>query len=671
MQTILRQNPLLRTTFAVLLGVYLGYYTEIANYISLPILAALAVVLLVLHYFTRGRQHDLAGGILSIASLIGGMCLVVQQFPSTQVSHFSHFLLDENETYILITFVNDNRIEGEVLEINGNRSEGKVVVYLWSLSDTSISVSDLVYADLEIRSIDQPVNPAGFNYRDYYASRGIFHQANIRKAPFVVARQYQGSLWGWFARLRSKGETLLNSTPMRDEELALAKALLLGDKNDIPDEMKQRYASTGTMHILAVSGLHLGILYLIIRSVINPFFSRFRRGLVLQSLILVIILWSYAIVVGATSSVCRAAAMFTLFEGSQLLSRRTYPVNSLCAAGLILMVFDPLSALSVGFQLSFSAVLGIIVCYRSIEKLLIIENNIGHKIWQMISVSIAAQLFTLPLAVFYFHQFPLYFWISGLVAIPLAFATLLTGFLLFAFSWIPAVVLVMGWILARITWMMNAWISFVETFPGVVLKELWIDHTQLFLLFALIGGIALFLCTRGKTALLVMIGLLCISEVYALVDKYKLTKEKELVIYANFRYPDADLFVNRHVFPLSNAVMESSRASDRYRAARRTLRQLDYSSLDGDLVIVDGLQLYSSNLEYDESFLPQSVDVVWLRSEPIVENLLHFLPLDPWIVLDGSLPPWVSKNSYERLDEAGFRVHDIRSQGAFRYKLEP
>ena len=168
--------------------------------------------------------------------------------------------------------------------------------------------------------------------------------------------------------------------------------------------------------------------------------------------------------------------MFSLFELGLLASRNYYPVNTLALAAFILLILDTNGLYDVGFQLSFLAVLGIVTCQKNIQQAWHIDHPVGFKIWQMVTLSISAQVFTFPLTIFYFHQFPVYFWLSGILAVPFAFLVLLFGLLTLLFFWVPGLNYLLGQMLSASAQLLNTWIFLVQKLPGMVVEGIWINN---------------------------------------------------------------------------------------------------------------------------------------------------------------------------------------------------
>jgi competence protein ComEC len=220
------------------------------------------------------------------------------------------------------------------------------------------------------------------------------------------------------------------------------------------------------MHVLAVSGLHVGIILEILLFLLGRFPRIFSKNAAV--LIALIILWSYAAVVGFSPSVVRATFMFTLLALAKMMSRQTNSLNVLLFAACIMLFTDPLLIYDIGFQLSYLAMAGILLLYRPIESTFYIPNRFLKKIWQGTAVGIAAQLFTLPVTLYYFHQFPNYFMLTNVGMMVFAGLVLGTGLLLFVSSWIASIGQVVAVILGMTLTIMILFVETIENLPGAV-----------------------------------------------------------------------------------------------------------------------------------------------------------------------------------------------------------
>jgi competence protein ComEC len=291
------------------------------------------------------------------------------------------------------------------------------------------------------------------------------------------------SLYAFAIRSRIYFKEIIYAQITAHRERAIALALLLGTKEELTPEIRETYAAAGAMHVLAVSGLHVGIVYGLI---LLLFRNAYKRP-VMKWIYLVVTLgtlWSYALITGLSASVLRAVTMFSLMTIAKVARREGNIYNTLSAAGLLLLCYDPYMIMSVGFQLSFLAVFGIVYITPKIYHRVMVDQYLLNKMWEATCVTLAAQISTLPLVLLYFNQIPTYFFLANLVVIPAAFAILVLGLVLFVVEAIPYIGEVVGYGLAQLIYWTNEFVYLMDSMPYNTINDLYIDGTQAWLMIA-------------------------------------------------------------------------------------------------------------------------------------------------------------------------------------------
>jgi competence protein ComEC len=309
----------------------------------------------------------------------------------------------------------------------------------------------------------RPENPGAFDFKSYAARKNIIHQLYLKEGSFVLNRGKSSGLPVASARLNQNLQRVMERALRQPREQAIAKALLLGDRNDIPEELLDRFKGAGAMHILAISGLHVGIIQLLLTFLTRPL-RLLRWGRVLSMILVVTGLWGYALLTGMAVSSIRAVSMFTLLTIGQSVRRRSGMLNNLSNSAFVLLLFNPLYLLDVGFQLSYSALIGIGLGSGIMKK----RKRQGTKktrlrkyFFGLVQVSCAAQIGVMPMSLLYFNQFSGLFLVSSLILLPVLGSTLLFGYsVLIAASFfdLPSLVskgleLWMGIIVKSINWL--------------------------------------------------------------------------------------------------------------------------------------------------------------------------------------------------------------------------
>jgi len=348
------------------------------------------------------------------------------------------------------------------------------------------------------QAIAPPANPGEFDYKRFLSFRQIFHQHAVAAHQVQWIENAPASrLLALAIRIRTSAEEVIRVHIRAPREQAVAHALVLGITDGLDNQLTHAYAATGAMHVLAVSGLHVGIIYGILLLLLRPLQHR-KGGIVFTAVVSVVVLWLYAMVTGLSPSVLRAVTMFSFVALARPFGQQTNTYNTLAAAAFCLLLVDPLMIMSVGFQLSFLAVLGIVFIHPIIYSRWEPANYWVDQVWNVTCVSLAAQLATFSLGLLYFHQFPNYFLFSNLVVIPGSFAVLVGGLLLLAVAPVAFISTWLGVALEKLIWGLNGFVLWVESWPFGLTDNVYISTGQSWWLLGLIVCLVL-LIQFGKT----------------------------------------------------------------------------------------------------------------------------------------------------------------------------
>ncbi len=289
------------------------------------------------------------------------------------------------------------------------------------------------------------------------------------------------------------------------EEVSLLKAVCLGDQSSLSDDIRQAYATAGGMHLLAVSGLHVGLIWWVLHQMTGWMSLIFRKG-VQRTVLIIGLLWFYAFITGFSSSVCRSVTMFSFFSVGRMLGERVHPLNVILTSAFLLVLIEPLRLMDVGFQLSYAAIIGIITLHPLVVRRAKVKNRFLRRVWEATSVSLAAQLSTAPLVIYYFHYLPTYSMISSLIAIPLL--SLLMAVFVCSVPFIMFGILeeLSSVLLVELARLMNRSMELLSSLPGSVTDGLQLNSFSclVWLLLLLLGIITLY----GRRRMLYYMGFL-------------------------------------------------------------------------------------------------------------------------------------------------------------------
>jgi competence protein ComEC len=428
-------------------------------------------------------------------------------------------------------------------------STGKILITLVADSNSHlVNYGDQLLIPANYKPVDPPFNPAEFNYKQYLARQNIYHQSFITRAQFRVLKRHTGN--PVIAYSLSVRQQLVNSIKhyIHDKEAAaIASTLLLGYKADMSADILQAYSKTGTIHVLSVSGAHVGIIFFVIAFLLRPF-KYYRYGRVLNALLSLILIWGYAILTGLSPAVCRAAVMLTMLIISQASGRPVHALNVLAVSAFALLLYNPFLITDVGFQLSFLAVFGLVAIQPIIEEQFEFKKKWMHKLWRLCTFSIAAQLITFPLSAYYFHQFPIYFLISNLLIIVPAEVIVVGGMIFLissCFEFLSPLTALLSYVLEHTILLINKALIYIEHLPYASIGQIWIKPLEHLLMYLIIGCFVYFLIykhTKQLAAALICLLFLSTSLSWKAIQR----QTADHIIFFNVKKNSAILFQTGH-----------------------------------------------------------------------------------------------------------------------------
>ncbi|MCC9167844.1 ComEC/Rec2 family competence protein [Pontibacter harenae] len=697
--------PIVRIVLCFIVGIvmYLHWgsiFRYVPEYTAFFITAFLVAAILANRYKTAVAVN-VAGivGLLSFFSL--GAFITEYRTENQQPQHLNN-LTDAPTHYVGVVadyVLQKSSYQTTVLEVQQVKLQGK-----WQKAAGRVQLSvphdseleyELSYGDVLLvkgapQEVAPPANPNQFNYKQYLASKHIHHRHYLQSFQYQkIVSDPPNTILYYSIQLRRKLDALLKANVAEQREYSIASALILGVKDELDNSIRSAYASTGTMHVLAVSGLHVGLIY----GVLMFFLGRLGKGKkqrVLSAILVLSLLWLYAFITGLSPSVMRAVLMLSLVTVGTAFSRRANIYNTIAFAALVLLFYDPYSLLDVGFQLSFLAVLGIVYLQPRFYKLLNVDNWLLDKIWGLFTVAVAAQLATLPLGLLYFHQFPTYFWFANLVVVPLATLVLYSGVIAIAFSWVPGI----SWLLFKVhfgfTGGMN-WINLaIQKLPLALINGIDITRVQAVLLYTFLLALILFLAVKKLRYLSIAVAIVSVLSVQQIRETVQQQHQRTLTVYS-LRGSTALAFMEgQEAVLLTDSVLwqDSDNYSFNvqphlwYKGIQQPQWQVLHNSITNSKInhalLPDSNSLYvwqqkrllvlQKPLQI-EAPTPLHLDYVLLTSNVKVkpEELQQFKA--KLLLLDASNSPWYRERMHQQLDNLGIAYYDVAEKGAFVEEL--
>jgi competence protein ComEC len=533
--------PMLRIALAFSSGIICQHqWPELFTHLIGPLVIGLSLCLVLNRYLAYRLQLVLSVILLVTFWLIGGLYLQVYRGDfdrhflknqSLEGIHSFHAMVEappirKDKTYALTLRVY------RLVSAEGERSaNGLLLAYADTLKAKELRIGDLLW----IQGAPQPVSPndhpAFFDYPGYLALRKIHFQNFIGCDFEPIGYQPPSFLKQWVHSIRQRALGVFDQYLKDPFVLQVAKALVLGQKKEMDRQITSAYADAGAIHVLAVSGLHVGLIYLFIVAVLGyiPLGPDLRRWFV--PVISIIVLFLYALLTGLSPSVFRAFVMFSLFAMGRLFRREPNIYNVLASSGMLLLLVHPYFIFDVGFQLSYLAVLGIVYWQPKLFALISFRFSWSRKLWSLTCVSMAAQLATAPLGLYYFNQFPTYFLVANLLIIPAAFIILILGISLLLFSFFVGIAEFLAKTLEWAISLLNGWVNWLSNWPSAVLESTGLALVEVLAIYGMLLFLSLFLRDQRKRFLIWLSTGAIIFISHQMVNRMRLIRSKDLVIY--------------------------------------------------------------------------------------------------------------------------------------------
>ncbi|MBK7884921.1 MAG: ComEC family competence protein [Chitinophagaceae bacterium] len=567
-----KKAPFLRLLLPLIAGIILQWYVQFAlHYILLSVICFLIAFILFrfLPIAIRFKVKGIQGFLLQLLIIVFGLFITWQNDIRNEKNWLGNYYTDSN--YIILK-LNEPLVEksksfkaeasiASIIDGDKNIScTGKVLLYFSkdSLVNT-LRYGDKILLSKPLQRIKNSGNPGAFNYERYAGFQHIFHNVFLKEKDWVKLNINEDNWFKTFIfNAKEKILRILKSNIKGDTELGVSEALLIGYKEDLDKDLVQAYSNTGVVHIIAISGLHLGLIYVMLLWLFNkiPFI---KKSKIVKVIFVLTCLWLFSILTGASASVLRSAVMFTCIVIGENFAKKSSIYNSLAASAFLLLCYNPYFLWDVGFQLSYLAVLGIVLLQPPIYRCWLIKNKWLDKVWKLTAVSLAAQVLTFPVCIYYFHQFPNLFLFTNLVAVPLSSIILFVEIFLIAFAWIPAVAVYIGKVVHWLIWLMNEIILGINKLPFALWDKISANIYSTGLLYAIVIGICAWLLNKRKAYF--KVSLVCLAMFFALTafNSWGTKNQKKLIVYNVPGYQAIDIvYGNNYKFIGDSILLQDS-----------------------------------------------------------------------------------------------------------------
>lgn len=574
------EAPFIRILLPFLAGILLAINASIyfENFFIYPLAIFLFYFLinLVKQFQTSYSLRWLNGLLLNLLFFLLGIQFTFNNTDKFIKNHFSRFIKNDSSFAIIqlldptVEKTKSYKVIAQVKKIIAQNKiincDGKLMVYLKKDQNSPLlRYGDLLLVKTKFKTISPPQNPNEFDYRKYLSYHNIYQQAYLTSEDWKPLNENEGNfIFKVSYQWREFFFHILYKHLPTTRELAVGSALILGYMDYIDDQIIQAYSSTGAMHVLSVSGLHVGIIFLVLK-ILLTFLDRNKWTKILKTIFIVLFIWAFTLVSGSATATVRAAIMLSLIVIGMAYFRTVNIYNIIACSAFFMLCYNPYFIMDVGFQLSYLAMLGLVSLQPKIYNLIYVQNRLGDKIWALIAVSFAAQIATFPLGFLYFHQFPNYFLLSNLIVVPSAALILYAGIALLIFSPIELIAYWIGKILYWLVFFLNWCMFYIEKMPFALMQGISISIIETWLIYFLIALALAFLIIKKPKYLIASLSFALLLSANIIYEKYEQMQQRKIIVYNIPKTSAIELVDGQNNFFLSDTLLANDESKMLFR----------------------------------------------------------------------------------------------------------
>lgn len=553
-----------------------------------------------------------------------GSCTQVIHNEFYNEDNYIHLIKNETD-YHTIELVLREKLKGNssidkyiglVKRLDNKACSGKMLVQIPKTQvNSSIHIGSTIQINGKVISNKKSLNPNQFDYGKYLNNKSIFAQIYAKTNSIKIGDKIDRNIWYYSDHLRNKIIANLEKNNFSKEELQVVSALILGQQQDISKEILKDYQYAGAIHILSVSGLHVGFILLFITFLLKPL-RKDKLGNTIRLLTIIISLWGFAILAGLSPSVVRSVTMFSFVAVGMYLKRNTNIFHTLLVSMFLILFFQPSFLFDVGFQLSYLSLFFILWLQPVISNLWEPKNKIVSYFWDILTVSFAAQIGAFPLSIFYFHQFPGLFFITNLIIIPFLILIMGLGILvmvLAAFDFVPMITMKS---LEFCLYFLNKIINWVASFEQFIIKDIPINWQTLFCLYLLIIAIIVLFKKPSYPKIVVALFSLLLFQTTLLVTRWEIQNQHEWIVFNSWKNTliterngvKVTVYGNDNITAkiASNSTLKSYLIANNSKVTEINKIQNLYYFNDKKIMVIDSFGIYSKKINPDIIILRQS-----------------------------------------------------------------
>lgn len=533
--------PLVKITIGFLIGILTAYYCQPSIETSILFLAFCTILFCVSYFLSKKNKNTISlFGISSyLISFSIGICVLLFHTDTFNKSNYTHSKTAFDEPQ-LITFIlreklksNDynDRYIGLVENIGSNVFSGKIIVNIQRDSfQNPLLIGNIIRVKTVLQKTSSSKNPNQFDYAKYLADKQIYAQVYCKKSEIKINKTIVKDIWYYSGRLHSTILKNLEKANFSKDEMNVALALILGQQQEISADIIKDYQYSGATHVLSVSGLHVGFIMLFIMFILKPI-PNTRKGSAIKLTSILISLAGFAVISGLSPSVLRSVVMFSFVAIANHLRRSGNIYHTLLVSILLILLFEPYFLFDVGFQLSYLALFFIVWLQPILKKLWSPKNKISLYIWDALTVSFAAQIGTLPLCLYYFHQFPGLFFVTNIIILPVLSFIMIAGIIVMIIAIFTSPPVILVYPFEKSIFILNKMIHYVASLESFVIQDISFNFYYLTTLYLVIISIIIWLKKQSYNKLVIACISLILFQLALLYTKKETASQKELIVY--------------------------------------------------------------------------------------------------------------------------------------------
>lgn len=533
--------PLAKITISFLFGILVSYYCLPSIQVSFISLGICAVLFCISFFLSKkNKKNNLIFGIssafISFSTGISVLLIHTDTFDKTNYTHSkTAFEKPQFITFTLREKLKSNdynyRYVGLINTINNKIYSGKIIVNIQKDSaQNPLIIGNIIKVKTALQRTSSSKNPNQFDYAKYLADKQIYAQVYCKKSEIKISQTIKKDIWYYSGRLHATILKNLESAHFNKDEMNVALALILGQQQEISADIIKDYQYSGATHVLSVSGLHVGFIMLFIMFVLKPV-PNTRKGSAIKLFSILISLAGFAVISGLSPSVLRSVVMFSFVAIGNHLRRSGNIYHTLLVSILLILLFEPYFLFDVGFQLSYLALFFIVWLQPILKKIWSPKNKISIYIWDALTVSFAAQIGTLPLCLYYFHQFPGLFFVTNIIILPVLSFIMIAGIIVMIFAVFKSPPEILVYLFEKSIFILNQMIHYVASFESFVIQDISFNFYYLVTLYFVIISAIIWSKKPSYSKLIAVFVSIILLQLSFIYTKKETADQKELIVY--------------------------------------------------------------------------------------------------------------------------------------------